>query len=353
MPEAILLAGLEHNSIVPKKYVEQVGGAGLAQKPIGSGPFKFVDGKLDGPITVERFDQYYAGAPYLDRVVYRVSPELSTAVAALKTGEVQIVQSVPVSSVGDLTNDPNVQVKGYDGTRTTWFAMNVNQPPFDKVEVRQAMNYGLNVDGIVSKVLEGQAKRMNGPVPSFSQFYDSSIKPYPYDPAKAKQLLQQAGVGNGFQLTIDCIASFKDIAEVAAQQYRDLGIDTNVRVWEAAALRDAALNGERQMVLWDWGNAFRHPVDLVDAVLKTKGRGNYANYSNPEVDKLLDQGSSTNDPKVAQDAYSKVQQTIWSDAPWVFGWVPNEIEAARKEVQNWNPGPDGLEQLATVSLAKR
>ncbi len=361
VPEAVLLSGLVHNQIVSRRSLEEAAAGGAERALAGAGPFTLVSARLDQQVVVERFDRYYGGAPemppaapaFLDRVVFRVSPELATAIAALKTGQVHVVQNVPVTNLRDLKADPNIQVRSYDGTRTTWFAMNVTRPPLDKVEVRRALNHALDVESIIAKVLDGQAVRMNGPVPAFSQFYDPSIEPYRYDPARARALLAQAGVASGFRLTIDAIAAFRDVAEVAAQQFRDVGVEANVRVWEAAALRDAALKGERQMVLWDWGNSFRHPVDLLDAVLKTKGRGNYANYGNPEVDRLLDEGSRATDPKAAAEAYAKAQRIIWSDAPWVFGWVPNEIEAARKEVRDWRPGPDGRELLADTWLERR
>lgn len=358
-PEAILLSGLVHNQIVPKAYLQRVGGAAFAEKPIGAGPFKFVEGKLDQQIVLERYDGYYGGSPEqkpvgpasVDRLIYRVSPELSTAVAALKAGEIHIVQGVPTTSLRDLRADPNVQVKSYEGTRTTWVALNVTRAPLSDVRVRRALNHAVNVPEIVSKVFEGEAVRMNHAVPAFSQYYDASIQPYAYDVEKAKALLKEAGQ-TSFPLVIDTIGAFKDVAEVIAQQLRAAGVDASVRIWEAGALREAGLKGERQAVLWDWGNAFRHPVDLLDAVLKTKSRGNYANYGNSEVDKLLDAGSSATDAKVAQEAYFRAERILYDDAPWIFGWVPKEIEAARKEVQNWQPGPDGRELLADVWLSK-
>ncbi|MGH2490529.1 MAG: ABC transporter substrate-binding protein [Candidatus Limnocylindria bacterium] len=359
-PGAILLAGLVHQQIVPKAYVEKVGGAGLAEKPIGAGPFKFVEAKLDQQVVVARYDGYYGGSPEMtpvapanvDRVIFRVSPELSTAVSALKTGEVNVVQSVPAASVRELRADPNVQIKSYDGTRTTWVALNVTKAPLNDARVRRALNHAVNVAEIVAKVYEGEAVQMSGAVPAFSQFVDTSIKPYGFDQAKAKALLAEAGKTN-FPLVIDCIASFKDVGEVIAQQLRAVGVDASVRIWESATLQAAALAGERQAVLWDWGNAFRHPVDLLDAVLKTKARGNYANYGNPEVDRLLDQGSSATDERTAQEAYFKAQRILYDEAPWIFGWVPKEIEAATKNVQNWQPGPDGRELLADVWLNSR
>lgn len=358
-PEAILLSGLVHNQIVPKAYVEKVGGAGLSQKPVGAGPFKFVQGKLDEEIVLERYDGYYGGSPGMppvapanvDRLIFRVVPELSTALSALKTGEVNVVQAVPASSVAALGTDSNIVVKTYPGTRTTWVALNVAKAPLSDVRVRRALNHAINVQEIISKVYQGKAVQMAGAVPSFSQYHDASIAPYGFDPAKAKQLLAEAGAGK-FALVIDCVANFKDVAEVIAQQLRDVGVDASVRVWESGALQNAARNGERQAVLWDWGNAFRHPVDLLDAVLKTKGRGNYANYGNAEVDRLLDAGSTASDEKTAQDAYFKAQRILYDEAPWIFGWVPQQIEASTKNVQNWQPGPDGRELLADVWLSK-
>jgi peptide/nickel transport system substrate-binding protein len=359
-PGAILLSGLVHNQIVAKAYVEKVGGAGLAEKPVGAGPFKFVEAKLDQQVVVERYGGYYGGSPEMqpiapanvDRVIFRVSPELSTAVSALKTGEVNVVQSVPAASVRDLRSDPNVQIKSYDGTRTTWVALNVTKAPLNDVRVRRALNHAVNVPEIIAKVYEGEAVQMSGAVPTFSQFVDPAIRPYGFDQAKARALLAEARATN-FTLVIDCIAAFKDVGEVIAQQLRSVGVDASVRIWESAALQAAALAGERQAVLWDWGNAFRHPVDLLDAVLKTKARGNYANYGNAEVDRLLDQGSTATDERTAQDAYSKAQRILYDDAPWIFGWVPKEIEAATKSVQNWEPGPDGRELLADAWLSKR
>lgn len=358
VPEAILLSGLVHNQIVPKAYVEEVGGEGLAAKPIGAGPFKFVEGDVSDRIVLERYDDYYGGSPDMppvgpakaDGVVFRVIPELSSRLASLKAGDVHIVQNLNVDSARSLRTDPNIVVKSYEGTRTTWLAMNVTRPPFDNKLVRQAMNYGLDVQSIIDEVLGGEAVRMTGAVPPFSQFYDDSLQPYPYDPDKAKQLLEEAGVGTNFQFVLDAQEPDRAVAEIIVQQYRQLGLDASVRIWEWPVLQEATLKGERQMLLGSWGNSFRHPVDLINPTLMTGGRGNYSQYSNPELDELLERGAVASKEEAAE-IYKRVQQILYEDAPWVFLWVPNEVEAGSAALQNWEPGPDGRELLADTWLA--
>lgn len=359
-PLEVLLASLSHIQIVPKAVFEKQGTAGFQKHPIGTGPFKFVSGSLDGETVLERFDGYWGGPkelgppgpPKLDRVIFSVIPELSTAFAALKAGGLHILKGIPADMLDDLRRDRSLQVKTYPGTRTTWVAMNPTKPPFDKVAVRQAMNYAINSDAIIKNILHGQAVRMTGPVPPFSAYYDSSLKPYPYDPGKAKELLASAGYAGGFTVVLDTITPFKDIASAIVQDLKAVGLTATVRIWEGLALRAEALKGNRQMLLFDWGNAYRHPYDLLNPTLKTNGPGNYSRYSNKEVDALLDQGASTTDPKVARAAYYKAQAIIYEEAPWVFGWIPNEIEAASAKLQNWIPGPDGWSFLTHVTLTK-
>jgi len=358
VPEAILLAGLVHNQIVPKNYVESVGSVGLAERPIGAGPFAFVQGTVEGPIILRRFEQYYGGSPdmppvgppLLDEVVFRVVPELSARLAALKAGEVHIAQGITPDALAQIENDPRIVVRSYPGTRTTWLAMNTTKAPFDRREVRQAMNYGLDVQAIIDRVLGGRAVRMRGAVPPFSQHFDARIQPYPFDPDRAKQLLAEAGLANGFQLIIDAAEADRSIVEIIAQQYRALGIDASVRIWEWPVLREAALKGERQMIFASWGNAFRHPVDLLNPTLMTGGRGNYALYSNPEVDRLLEEAAVASETEAAR-LYARIQQILYEDAPWVFLWIPDEIEAASSLVEGWQPGPDGRVLLADAWLA--
>jgi peptide/nickel transport system substrate-binding protein len=192
-PEELLLQALVHFQVVPQKYLQQVGEAGFVAKPIGAGPFAYTRGAVNADIVLTRFDGYWAGPAKLRQVIFRMMPEPSTRVAALLSGEAQIIQEVSPDVVDRLKASPNVQVKTAAGTRSYEIELDNATAPFNDVRVRQALNYAINWDPILRDIYHGYAQRLaTGFLPT-GFGYDPSLKPYPYDTGKAKELLQQAG----------------------------------------------------------------------------------------------------------------------------------------------------------------
>jgi peptide/nickel transport system substrate-binding protein len=195
------MQALVHFQIVPQKYIKEVGDKAFAEKPIGTGPFKFVKGKLDSEVVMERFEGYYGGAPKLPPVgpakvkkaVFRTMPEPSTRVAALLAGEVTIIQAIPTDLVEKLKKSNRVQLKTVEGTRSYQIELNNKKPPFDDVRVRQAVNMAVNWDKILKNIYLGYATRLPTCFLSSGFGYDPNLKPYPYNPEKAKALLKEAG----------------------------------------------------------------------------------------------------------------------------------------------------------------
>lgn len=200
-PFPVFLQALVHFQIVPKKYIEAVGDAKFAEQPVGTGPFKFVSGKLDNEVVMERFDGYYGGAPDLPpvgparikRAVFRVMPEPSTRVAALLAGEVAIIQAIPTDLVDQLSSTPSVKVYTVEGTRSYQIELNTAKAPFDDARVRQAVNYGVNWQDILENIYRGYGVRLATCFLPSGFGYDPAVQPYPYDPQKAKALLREAG----------------------------------------------------------------------------------------------------------------------------------------------------------------
>ncbi|MGD9101409.1 MAG: ABC transporter substrate-binding protein, partial [Anaerolineae bacterium] len=200
-PWPVALQMLVHQHILPHDYFETVGNEGFVQAPVGSGPFKFVSGELDKQVTLERFEDYYGGAPDLspvgpasiEQLIFRIIPDAAERVEALQAGEVDIIQGVPSYLIPVLEADPDVLVKTAPGTRPFWMEMNVHKPPFDDVRVRQAMNYAIDADLIVGAFLGGRGTVIPGPLSPFNQFADHSLQPYGYDPARSIELLVEAG----------------------------------------------------------------------------------------------------------------------------------------------------------------
>jgi peptide/nickel transport system substrate-binding protein len=195
------LQALVHFQIVPQKYIKAVGDKAFAEKPIGTGPFQFVKGKLDAEVVMERFEGYYGGSPKLPpvgpalakKVVFRTMPEPSTRVAALLAGEVTIIQAIPTDLVEKLKKSKRVQVKAVEGTRSYQIELNNKKPPFDDVRVRQAVNMAVDWDKILKNIYLGYATRLPTCFLPSGFGFDPSLKPYAYNPEKAKALLKEAG----------------------------------------------------------------------------------------------------------------------------------------------------------------
>ncbi len=365
-----------HHQIVSKAYVEKVGTKGLIEKPMGTGPFKFVSAKTGlEEVVLERFDAYYGGAPTLAPVgkacvakaVFRVIPETSTRVAALLAGEVDIITEVPAELVDTLKKVPGIQVKTVPGTRPLWMEMNVNQAPFNDVRVRQALNYAVDKDLLVKKVYNGLAKPLGGPLMPTNNFADPNLKPYPYDKTKALALLKEAGWvpgpdkmlvkdGKPFSFVIDTQEVTRSLAEALASMFRDIGIDATVRIWEYSVLRPKLLAGERQAFVGDWGDSAFDPVGHMEAKWhsykegSTYGRGNFSGYANARVDKLIRDGETENDVAKRKAIYYEAQKLIYDEAPAVFLVLPEAIEAALARVQNWQPASDSRVNLHDVCV---
>ena len=374
-PQAMQM--LVHQQIVPRHYIEEVGTLGFIQHPIGTGPFRFVSADPDlAEIVMERFDSYYGGAPDLppqgpacvDRVIFRVIPDGLTRAAALRIGEVDIAQAVPLDLVEILAQDPELQVRTAPGTHPKWIELNVTRPPFDDVRVRQALNYAVDKRHIIDEVYGGRAVALPGPLSPFNEFVNEALDPYPYAPERALSLLAEAGWtdsdGDGildrgdqpFVITIDTLDAWRPLAEAVTSQFQALGIEVNVRFWEYRVIRARLLSGERMAYLDGWGDSAFDPVGHFEAKWhetvegQPYGRGNFSGYDNERVNHLIQVGESTADPAERHRIYDEAQEIIYEEAPAVFLILPEEVEAASVHVQNWEPASDGRINLHDVCL---
>jgi peptide/nickel transport system substrate-binding protein len=367
---------LVHQQIVPKHYLEEVGTEGFIKHPIGTGPFKFVSATGMEEIVMERFDDYYGGAPDLDpagpacatQVVFQVIPEASTRAAALLAGEVDIIQALPAELIETLEADSNLQVKTAPGTQPKWMEMNVNAAPFDDVKVRQALNYAVDKDLIVAAIYEGRAEPLAGPLSPYNNFVNTSLEPYPYDPDQALALLKEAGWtdsdndgildkdGQTLSFTMDTLEQLRPLAEAVAGQFRDIGVDANVRFWDYSVVKPMLRAGERMTWLDDWGDSAFDPVGHFEAKWhgyvegQPYGRGNWSGYDNERVNELTKLGETTADPVERQKSYDEAQEIVYNDAPAVFLVLPEEAEGATVAVQNWEPASDSRVNLHDVCL---
>lgn len=347
--------------IVQKKFTEAGGAEALASKVNCTGPFKLTEWRRGASIIMEKFNDYYGGAPAIppagaakvDRVIFQIIPENASRVAALLAGQVDIINEVPISSIAQIERSGKAKVLRANGTRTFFIALNVTRPPFNDVRVRQAANHAIDKKVLIDKLLGGTATPVSGVLSPDSFGFKPNLKIYDFSLDKAKALMSEAGLSGGVELTLDTEGAFKDTAEAIAQMLTRAGIRTKVQVWEGAVLapmwRKEAK--DRDMLLSSWGSGALDPTGIFVPTLKTKDRGNSSGYSNKEVDALLNAAETEIDLEKRADMYNKAEQIVANEAPWIFLWVPQDIYATTNRVSGWDPGSDSRINLHRAQVA--
>ena len=357
MPSPTLPRMLSHQQIVPKDYLEEImareggGCEEFREYPVGAGPFKFVEWKKGEYLVVDRYEGYYGDFPgNVDRIVFKMIPEEASRIAALKTGEIDIALDISLSQLPVLEADPNILVKSAMGTRGRMVEMNVTKPPFDDVRVRWAMNYAVDIQEIVDALYLGKGTVFAGPLLSADANLSPYLEPYGYDPDKARALLTEAGYPDGFPLIIDAVSPHIEWAQAVANYLRDAGIDASVRIWEYKIVKPELLACNRQMFVRDWGCSGLDPVGYLDAKVVCGGRGNYSCYCNPKADALIELAAAETNPDIRKGMYWAVQEILYYDAPWIFGYSVDEVGACGSWVDGWEAHPISYLFLENVTL---
>jgi len=353
-----------------EEYFNEVGKDGFSTKPMGTGPFKFVEWVKDEQVVLEANTDYWGGAPKIKTVIFKPIPETATRIAALESGDVNIVTNVPPDYVKQPAK--GVEIATIPGTRAIYLGMNVNVAPFTDERVRQAMNYAVDVPTIIKSVLNGLARPLDNPMlPEHFGYVATPV--YKYDPEKAKSLLTEAGLPDGFKFELDIEPSNKEMAEAIAGQLSAVGIIADIVILEPAAFTAKNEPGEMQAFLSSWGNSEgdasgiltkqfyskRYGCDLVTFKYPDPKSGfgdaakgcYYTGYGNADVDAAVLEGNTNVDPAARKAAYAKALTIIVKEAPWVFLYNPSEVYAY-EGVQGWTPRSDALINLADASMTK-
>ncbi|HUO65832.1 MAG TPA: ABC transporter substrate-binding protein [Terriglobales bacterium] len=350
-PYAPLINRLLDFAIVPPKYVAEKGNQGMALKPVGTGPYRFVELIKDDRMVVEAFDRHWRGAPKIRRIVYKPIPEPFTRAAALRNNEVDLVTTMPPSLARELERAPGIRFQRVPSSWIIYLGLNALKKPLSDVKVRQALNYATDVDAIIKNVLEGNGRRLEGPLTPQMFGYDATVKGYAPDPARARKLLAEAGYPDGLEIALESPAGRyqgdKEIAEALGGQWQRAGFRPKVQVaeWGAYFKRYLAKQFQDAYVL-GLGGPMQDADELYNLV-SSKGRGLY--YKNERVDALFDLGRSTMDAAKRRQVYRDLQRAMVEDATWVFLLQQVDIYASRDRL-TWTPRPDQWMPLQDATL---
>jgi len=340
-PYAPLLNRLVDFPIVPPKYTAEKGNQGSALRPVGTGPFKFVELIKDDHLILEAFDRHWRGAPKIRRIVFKPIPEPFTRAAALRNNEVDLITTLPPNLARELERVPGIKVHRIPSTWIIYLGLNAFRKPLSDVRVRQALNYATDVDSIIKNVLDGDGRRLEGPFTPNMFGYDPSVKGYGPDPARAKRLLAEAGYPDGLDITLDAPAGRyqgdKEIAEALGGQWQKAGFRPKVQVAEWGAYFKRYLGKQFQdAYLLGLGGPMQDGDELYNLV-SSKGRGLY--YKNENIDQLFDLGRGTTDPAKRRRFYADLARAMIDDATWVFLMQQVDIYASRDRL-GWTPRGD-------------
>ena len=323
------LMAINFGYIVPKEEVEKAG-ADWGKKPVGTGAFKFVEWVPGQNIKLERNKDYFrAGVPYLDNITFEFGQDPTVAVLRLKKAEIDIVgDGIPPAQFTEIMGDPANKDLIAEGNQlhTGYVTMNVTQPPFDNLKVRQAVNMAINKDRIV-RLINNRAAPASQALPPAMPGYNPDNKGYAYDPDGAKKLLAEAGVG---EITTELYTMNVDpnprIAQAIQQDLAAVGIKAEIRSLAQAEVIAAGGTGKAPMI-WSGGMAwiadFPDPANFYYGILgcagAVDGGWNWSRYCNKELD-----ARAGNADAMVKDDQSAARITEWKaifddvlkDAPW-------------------------------------
>ena len=340
-PYAPLLSRLIDFPIVPPKYVTEKGNLVFALRPVGTGPFKFVELVKDDRLVLEAFERHWRGAPKIRRIVFKPIPEPFTRAAALRNNEVDLVTTLPPNLARELERAGGIKVQRVPSTWIIYLGLNAFRKPLGDVRVRQALNRATDVDAVIKNVLDGNGKRMDGPFTPQMFGYDPGVKAYGFDPVRARRLLAEAGYPDGLDIVLDSPAGRyqgdKEIAEALGGQWQKAGFRPKVQVAEWGAYFKRYLGKQFQdAYLLGLGGPMQDADELYNLV-SSKGRGLY--YKNEKVDQLFDLGRSTMDPVKRRRVYTDLARAMVEDATWVFLLQQVDIYGSRERL-DWTPRAD-------------
>lgn len=330
----------------------------FAKTPIGTGPFKFVEWITDQRVVLAANDDYWRGAPVIRKIIFRSIPELSTRISELVTGGVDIVAGIPSEFVPQVEASGSVRIVPMVSMVNRVILFRCDQPdsPFAKKEVRQAMNYAVNVDLIIETVLGGRAHREAAVVHPTDFGFNPSVKPYPYDPEKAKSLLAAAGYPNGFKVDFDYNPTsatsgpkLNDVVQAIVADLAQVGVEANLIAYDQAAMSSRIYKARNVSPMFDfgWKTWYNDPGDTFYGLFHSESI--YAYTTNAEIDSLIIAGRAEMDREKARPIYEKIQELLFDDAPAIFLWYVDDLYAVSNRV-NWTPRVDGRIYLYDASF---
>lgn len=317
----------------------------LNQTPIGTGPYSFQSQVRDDRTVLRRNDAYWGGAGSIEFVEFRIIPENATRLLALEAGEIDVTQGqLPPQELPRLEADPNFILERTPGTGYTYLGFNTEVEPLNDVRVRQALNHLIPREAIVARVLNGNGFPGISMILPTMPWFNPDVRLYDYNPERARQLLQEAGIDFSAPLRLytNDNAVRMQIAEILAFEFSQIGLELQTNIEEFGAFLQRVQNtNDFDMFILGWGGQ----LDPDRATIRqfhsgAPGSANYTKYANARVDALLDEATVT-DPTSQRsiDLYQEIQAIVVEESPYAFVNYTEETALYNRWIGGWSVHP--------------
>lgn len=352
-------------SIYSAEYADKLMAAGTPQKlnsaPVGSGPFVFERFQKDAVVRYRANPDYFAGKPGVDRVIFAITPDSNVRLQKLRRGECQIALSPKPQDVQAIAGDVKLKSAQTAAFMTAFVGINSQHTPLDKPQVRQAINLAFDKASYVKAVFEGSAEPANGPYPPNTWSYASELPGYAHEPAKARALLAEAGLADGFKTTIWTRPSGSLLnpnpslgAQLLQADLAKVGIDAEIRVIEWGELIRRAKAGEHDLLFMGWAGDNGDPDNFLTpqfSCASVESGLNFARFCDEALDKLIADGKTSSDQSERSRLYHQAQQIIQEQALWLPLAHPTAFALLSSKVEGYKVSPFGRQNFASVQIA--
>ncbi len=329
--------------------------AAAAKAPIGTGPYKFISWTPNDKFVIEAVGNHFSGPAKMQQVVFRPIPDATARINELKSGGVDIITNVPPLQIGGLQGTSGVNLARATNSGSIILIPSFqNTDVFNKKEVRQALQYAIDKDQLIKVVLRGEAVPMASPFPKgVAGGYVEGLPQYTYDPEKAKALLKQAGMPDGFTVNFKApdgrYLQDKQVAEAIVGQLEKVGIKAELETVEWSTYVQGIVGRKYELFLLSQGGLQVGPAVQTNWSSKIKGIA-WQGYTNSTVDELIDSAAKQVDAQKRAATYEQLMRTVWDESPWIFLYHQQDIYGVGSRVKNFRPTSEGLVRLGDTTV---
>jgi peptide/nickel transport system substrate-binding protein len=340
--------------ILSKKAVEAAGGD-YSHKPVGTGPFKYVDWKTGEYVKLSRNDDYWGDKAKLDQLTWRPIPDANTRVAELESSGIDYLMQIPREDMARLKESGKYDVQEIEAINISYMAYNTQKPPLTDPNLRRAISYAIDKQEITDTIYNRTGTVAISPLNPSNWAHNPNVEPYKYDPNKAKELLKQSGYqGEPLELSFNQATEVPRVAErIQAQVKENLGITINLKPMEWGAFLTYIRGGDaHQLFLLGWSGG-ADPDGILFPLFHSKNfgaAGNRAFYKNEKVDELLLKAQTTVKQDDRKPLYLEAQDLIMKDAPWFTYRHGTNSAALAKKVQGFKLHPLNRQLFTNVTI---